>query len=539
MTTLRYPFAALAGLGFALGCAGAAAPLAPRPNIVLIVADDMGYSDVGCFGSEISTPHIDRLAREGLRFTQFYNVTRCSPSRAAMLSGVYSQQAGLGEVPEYAAPIGGPGYLAHLSDRCVTIAETLRSTGYATYHSGKWHLGRERPHWPIDRGFDRSTALIDCCSNFFGDPEASEERKPASRRERYAIDEQLWRPPLDGYYSTDWFGENAARMIREHDTAKPFFLYLAFTAPHWPLQARPEDVAKFHGRYDAGWDEIRRRRFERMRELGLLDPRWQLSRREGTAPDWKTLDAAKRADWARRMEIYAAMIAVMDENIGRVLTALETRGVADNTLVFFLSDNGATEENPNRGKPGAALGSRDSYHGYGLGWANVSNTPFRRYKHWVHEGGISTPLLARWPKGIARPGTSYPHPAHVIDLMATAVELSGARHPKEFRGQPIVPLEGRSLAPAFRGASAPIHDEPIFWEHQGNAAVRHGRWKLVRAEDGPGAWELYDMDVDRTETTNLAVQYPERVREMRAQFETWAARAQVRWPWPLAPYKLR
>ncbi|MGH8021898.1 MAG: arylsulfatase, partial [Opitutaceae bacterium] len=496
-----------------------------------------GYSDIGCFGSEIPTPNIDRIASEGIAFTQFYNNTRCSPTRAALLTGVYSHQAGLGEVPGYADRIDGPGYLDHLGGRCVTIAEVLRETGYATHLSGKWHLGRERPHWPIDRGFDESTALIDCCSNYFGDPDANEQRR-SSMRERYAINDELWRPPLHDYYSTDWFGENAARMIREHDTASPFFLYLAFTAPHWPLQARAEDIARFEGFYDEGWDVVRQRRFERMREIGLLDPRWQLSTREGFAPDWEKLDDAARAGWATRMEIYAAMISVMDDNIGRVLSALDDRGIAGETLVLFLSDNGATTENFDRGEEGAPLGSRESYHGCGLGWANVSNTPFRRYKHWVHEGGISTPLLARWPAGIARAGSRYSHPGHVIDIMATAVELAGGKYPAEFNGRAIVPLQGRSLVPVLEGGHEPVHDEPIFWEHQGNAAVRDGRWKLVRAEDGSGDWELYDMEADRTETRDLAAQQPGRVREMAAQFEAWAARSQVRWPWPLKPYKL-
>jgi arylsulfatase len=408
-----------------------------------------------------------------------------------------------------------------------------------TYMSGKWHLGRDRPHWPVDRGFDESTALIDCCGNFFGDPEADDSRISASMRERYAINDRLWKPPVEGYYATDWFGANAARMIREHPPGRPFLLYLAFTAPHWPLQARPEDIARQRGRYDEGWDVLRARRFERMKALGLIDPRWRLSERDGNAPDWSRLSPAQRRDWATRMEIYAAMIEVMDHNVGEVLRALDARGIADDTLVIFLSDNGATNENPNRGKPGAALGTRDSYHGYGLGWANASNTPFRLYKHWVHEGGISTPFLARWPKGIARPGSVYREPAHLIDFVATALDLSGATHPAEFKGQKLFPLQGRSLMPVFAGNADPVHREPLFWEHQGNAAVRDGKWKAVLRGDGDGQWELYDMEADRTETTNLAGSQPDRVRRMVAQFETWAERSQVEWPWPLKPYMLR
>lgn len=526
-------------LCFGLGFGPHPAAAAPRPNIILILADDMGYSDIGSFGSEIETPNIDRIGAEGVTFTQFYNLPRCTPTRAALLTGVHSQQAGLGEVPEYGHLIGGPGYQRHLGDRCITVAEALRPAGYATYLTGKWHLGRERPHWPVDRGFDHSAALIDCCSNYFGDPEANEDRKPLSMRERYGIDDQAWRPPLEGFYSTDWFGENAVRMIREHPAGKPFLLYLSFTAPHWPLQARPEDIALHQGNYDEGWDVIRNRRFERMKQLGIIDPAWKLGEPEGTVPSWELLSDAERRDWARRMEIYAAMITVMDRNIGRLLDTLEERGIGDETLVLFLSDNGATDENPNRGKPGAALGTRESYHGYGRGWAAASNTPFRMYKHWMHEGGIATPFLARWPKGIARPGAVYRHPAHIIDFMATAVELAGARYPERFKGQPIFPLQGRSLVPVFDGATAPVHEDLLFWEHQGNAAVRDGKWKLVRREGGPGAWELYDMDADRTETNDLAAGQPERVRAMVEAFEAWAVRSQVQWPWPLPPYPLR
>lgn len=421
----------LAGITLALAPAGAAAP---RPNIVLIMADDMGYSDIGCYGGEIGTPNIDRLATEGIRFTQFYNMPRCSPTRAALLTGLYNHEAGLGEVPEYGHLIGGPGYLAHLNDQCVTVAEVLREAGYATYMSGKWHLGRERPHWPVDRGFERSEALVDCCSNFFGDAQANEQRKRVSSRERYAIDDELWRPPAEGFYSTDWFGANAMRMIRDHRSDKPFFLYLAFTAPHWPLQARPGDIAKYKGKYREGWSVIRQRRFDRMKKMGLLAADWTLPSAEGPVPDWNKLSATQRDEFDTRMAIYAAMIDVMDRNIGGVLDALEQRGFDDNTIVLFLSDNGATHEFfP--GKRGSAFGARDSYHGYGIGWAHASNTPFRLYKHWVHEGGISTPLIARWPKGITRAGTFYKHPAHLIDFMATAIEVSGAVYPQTFKGR--------------------------------------------------------------------------------------------------------
>jgi arylsulfatase len=527
----------LAAVPLLLASLAPAAPSAPRPNLVVILADDMGYSDLGAFGGEAETPHLDSLASDGLRFSQFYTTPRCSPTRAALLTGLYSHQAGLGEVPEHGARIGGPGYLAHLNDRCVTLAEVLRTAGYSTYLSGKWHLGRERPHWPVDRGFDRSTALIDCCSNFFG---ARPPADPAdlSKGERYALDDRPWSPPAEGFYSTDWFGENAARMIREHRADRPFFLYLAFTAPHWPLQARLADIAKYRGRFREGWHALRERRFARMRELGLLDPRWQLSPTEGPVPDWETLTAAQREDFDTRMAIYAAMIDVMDRNVGRVLDALKERGFADDTLVLFLSDNGATAENPNTGRPGAALGSAESYHGYGIGWAHLGNTPFRLYKHWVHEGGISTPLLARWPRGIAQPGSTYRHPAHLIDLMPTFVELAGATYPREFKGHAITPPAGTSLGPALRGSTAPLHTGPLFWEHRGNAAVRDGPWKLVLRGDGPAGWELYDMDADRTETRNLAAAHPARVAAMEKQFLAWAARSQVKWPWPLAPYRL-
>jgi arylsulfatase len=536
---MHHPALILSLAVLTIGCTTAPGAARSRPNIVLIMADDMGYSDIGCYGGEIATPNLDRLAAEGIRFTQFYNMPRCSPTRAALLTGLYSHEAGLGEVPEYGHLIGGPGYLKHLNDQCVTLAEVLRGAGYATYMTGKWHVGRERPHWPVDRGFEKSEALIDCCSNYFGDPEANEERKMASMRERYAIDDQLWRPPEEGFHSTDWFGANAARMIRGHRSEKPFFLYLSFTAPHWPIQARPEDIAKYKGRYREGWSVIRQRRFERMKKMGVVSADWTLPPPDGPVPDWNKLSEIQRDNLDTRMAIYAAMIDVMDRNIGGVLDALQARGLADNTLVLFLSDNGATHENPNRGKPGAVPGSRDSYIGYGMGWAMASNTPFRLYKHWVHEGGISTPLIARWPKGIAAAGTFYRHPAHLIDFMPTVVQLAGASYPETFAGKPIVPMRGVSLVPVFNGSREPLHVAPLFWEHQGNAAVRDGRWKLVRREDGGAGWELYDLAADRTEMRNLAAQHRDRVAEMERQFLEWAARSQVKWPWPIQPYSLK
>jgi arylsulfatase len=505
------PLAALAGL-FLLSCGTPSVRPAGRPNIVLILADDLGYSDLGCYGGEIRTPNLDRLAARGLRFTQFYNAARCCPTRASLLTGLHPHQAGIGHMVE---DRGLPGYRGRLNDRCVTIAEVLRSAGYRTYLSGKWHVGQARPQWPADRGFDRSFALISGGTNYF---ELERGRIMARDGEPYA-------PPAGNLgYLTDTFTDHALRFLEEAGREPaPFFLYLAYTAPHWPLQARPEDLARTRGRYAAGWDAAREARLRRMADLGLVDPRWALAPRDPRVPPWE--EAKDRELQELKMAVYAAMVERMDEGIGRVVAQLDRMGAADRTLVLFLSDNGASAEEYDRVTPAVPPGPRESFHTCGPPWANVSNTPFRSYKHWVHEGGISTPLIACGPP-VAAAGGATREPGHLVDLMATLVEVAGAEYPRTFAGRDVLPMEGRSLVPVLRGGS--LGERTLAWEHEGNRAIRKGSWKLVARHGSP--WELYDLDADRTENHDLAARHPERVAVLSRAWEAWAARCGVE-PW--------
>lgn len=539
------------------------------PNIILIMSDDVGYSDIGCYGGEIATPHLDALAQGGVRFTQFYNTARCCPTRAALLTGLYAHQAGIGHMVDGAGPkTGSEAYSGELSRRAVTIAEALKSAGYVTYMTGKWHVTKktkpegdaDRANWPRQRGFDRFYGTIHGAGSFFDPNTLVRDNAFISP---YADSEYQ---PREFYY-TDAINDQAARFITEHQersAGRPFFLYMAHTAAHWPMHAKEADIAKYKGKYDAGYDAIRSARLAKMKQLGLLDPRWQVSPQAG---DWSQVE--NKAWEARCMEVFAAMLDSMDQGIGRLVDTLKKNGQYENTLILYLQDNGGCAEGMGRNGPfksraegptlpplakdflqpdmipkqtrdgfpmrqgtGVMPGAADTFIGYGRSWANVSNTPFREYKHWEHEGGISTPLIAHWPKGIAseRHGQLEAQPAHLIDIMATCVDVAGASYPTESAGQKIQPMEGVSLAPAFAGK--PIkRAQPIFWEHEGNRAIRSGAWKLVSKH--PGGWELYDIAADRTEMHDLAARQPERVKEMSAQWDAWARRVGVM-PWPLA-----
>ena len=531
-----------------LGSFDARAADAPhRPNVVLIMADDMGYSDIGCYGGEIRTPNLDRLAEGGLRFTQFYNTGRCCPTRASLLTGLYPHQAGIGHMM---ADQGLDGYRGDLNDRCATIAEVLGPAGYATYMAGKWHVTKQvghwsgdeklasRHNWPRQRGFDRFYGTIHGGGNYYNPISLVEDDEPVTSIP-------------DGFYYTDAISDHAAQFIREHAEHRadqPLFCYVAYTSPHWPLHALDEDVAKYEGRYHAGWDALRGERYERMIGMGLVDRRWRLTERDADVPAW---DEAPDKRWqARRMEVYAAQIDRMDQGIGRIVAALKDSELLDNTLILFLADNGGCAEEirprwkglhiPAETRDGRPVrvgnlpevmpGAEDTYQSYGLPWANASNTPFRLYKHWVHEGGISTPLIAHWPKGIARDGEMESQPGHLIDIMATCVDLARAEYPEMRSGQSITPLPGVSLRPAFAGNDL-ARPEPIFWEHEGNRAVREGEWKLV-AKGPAGEWELYDMAGDRSETQNLAAEHPDVVSRLAAAWDRWAERAAAKpWPW--------
>jgi arylsulfatase A-like enzyme len=483
-----------------------------RPNIVILLADDMGFSDIGCYGSEIATPHLDRLAGEGLRFTQFYNGARCCPTRAALLTGLYAHQAGIGHMVNNR---GIPAYQGFLNDRCVTIAEVLRDHGYATLMSGKWHVGESRPHWPTDRGFDRYFGLISGASSYFA----------LDTGRQMALGSEPFTPPKDGFYLTDAIADHAVQFLEEwKGTKNPFFLYVAFTAPHWPLHAPADEIAKYRGKYREGWDQLRARRHQRQIELGIVDSRWAITPRDEKAPAWNSVTNQDEMDL--RMAVYAAQVDRLDQGIGRVLAKVDQLGVSANTLVMFLADNGGCAEVVERGKAGAPTGSPDSYSSYGLPWANASNTPFRLYKHWVHEGGISTPMIVRWPAVVTRKGGLTRQPGHLIDLMATCLDAAGATYPINFHGRAITPTEGKSLVPVFRGQDLP--ERALFWEHEGNRAVRLGPWKLVSKY--PGTWELFNLEADRTELQDLAVANPGKVTALTTLYDAWAQRAGVE-PW--------
>lgn len=504
-----------------------------RPNIVLIMADDMGFSDVGCYGGEIQTPNLDALARRGIRFTHFYNTARCCPTRSSLLTGLYPHQTGVGHMME---DRGLPAYRGNLNRNCVTIAEALKPAGYRTLMCGKYHVANDlknSDNWPRQRGFDRFYGTITGAGSFYW---------PTT----LARDNELIEPETRDFYYTDALSDQAARYIGEEaKRPEPFFLYLAYTAPHWPLHALESDIAKYKGRYKDGWDALRLERHRRQLDMGLVDKRWPLTPRDPRVPAWTD---APNKDWQqRRMEVYAAMVDRLDQGIGRVVARLKETGVFDNTLILFLADNGGCAEELNPRISGAHYrattrdgravragnvpsimpGPDDTYASYGIGWANASNTPFRLYKHWVHEGGISSPLIAHWPGGAKKPGRITHESGHLIDVMATALDLAGAPYPKTNAGQPVTPLEGTSLRPVLENRG-PLPPRSLFWEHEGNRAVRQDRWKLVSRH--PQQWELYDLTADRTELKDLAAQQPERAASMARAWEQWAGRVGVA-PW--------
>jgi arylsulfatase len=513
-----------------------------RPNILLILNDDMGYSDIGCYGGEVQTPNLDALAAGGLRYTQFYNTARCCPSRASLLTGLHPHQADVGHMM---GNDGVDGYLGDLNPNTVTLAEALANGGYRTAMSGKWHVTRfvsgPTHNWPCQRGFDDYYGIITGAANYF------QPRSLTRNNERIL-------PEGDDYFLTDAISDEAVRQVREHaarDDDRPLFQYVAYTAPHWPLHAHDEDIARYKGRFDAGWDALREERRRRMIDLGILDPKWPLTKRDPRVPAWAE---AEHKEWqARRMEVYAAQIDRMDQGIGRILQALRETGMWEDTLIVFLADNGGcAEELGERTKawatgmgepvgtavtrdgrdvdygntPGRMPGGEDTYQSYGVPWANLSNAPFRLYKHWVHEGGIATPFIAHWPAGIRARGEWRHQPAQLPDVMATFLDVAGVEYPARHNDHDIKPLEGFSMAPTF--ADGPPTREVLYWEHEGNCAVRRGKWKLVCKH--PGTWELYDMEADRTETHDLAVEQPEIVAELKTLHEAWAERCGVI-PW--------
>jgi arylsulfatase len=509
-------------LVFLLPIAGCSENQSLRPNIVMIMADDMGYSDLGCFGSEITTPNIDRLAERGLRLTQFYNAARCCPTRASLLTGLYPHQAGMGDMVN-SGKSAGP-YQGYLNRSCVTLAELLQTAGYRTAMSGKWHVGEEKPHWPVNRGFERYFGLISGAANYFDLSQGKDE----TTVRRMAVDELEYTPPLNGFYMTTAITDQAVGFLnRLAPGGDPFFLYVAYTAPHWPLHALPEDIERFLGQYKMGWEDLRRTRYERMVDRGIVDPAWKLPPLDPEAVSWESVADKELMD--RKMAVYAAQIFRLDAGVGRIMARLRQLSLEENTLVLFLSDNGACHEGGPVGfdlrDNGVPPGGVDSYMSYGRSWSNAGNTPFRMHKHWTHEGGIATPLIAYWPTVIKNPGSLCREVGHVVDIMATFVEISGANYPTQYRGSPIQQMEGRSLLPLFQGRQRNPH-EFLFWEHEGSEAVRKGKWKLVSAAGG--SWELYDMERDRTELNDLSDQYPDIRGQLVEAWENWADRVRVR-----------
>ncbi|HBJ85924.1 MAG TPA: arylsulfatase [Verrucomicrobiales bacterium] len=494
---------------------------AEKPNIVVILVDDMGFSDIGCYGSEIPTPHLDSLAANGLRFTQFYNTGRCCPTRASLLTGLYPHQAGVGHMTD---DKGVPGYQGRLNDKCVTIAEVLKPAGYFTAMSGKWHVGQNLGVTPWGRGFDRSLNAPGGGFYFAGGDKSK--TKLFLNGEAIANDD----PRLpQNWYSTDLWTTFGLKFIDEAlAEKKPFYLHLCHNAPHFPLQAPAEEIAKFRGKYQIGWGATRDRRYAKMIELGIIDKTWAKSPRPPAVQPWANVPQKEQERFDHLMAVYAACVHRMDKAVGDLVAGLKQRGVFDNTLILFMSDNGGNAEAGPKGKTNGDPTKADSDWFCGESWAFPQNTPFRLFKHYNHEGGIATPLIAHWPSGITAKNELRHQPGHLIDIMATCVDVGGAAYPKEYNGKPITPMEGKSLITAFK--NEPIEREALFWEHEGNAAIRVGDLKLVR-KGRTGPWELYDLKADRTELHDLASEQPEKAKELAAQWETWAERAQVK-PYP-------
>jgi arylsulfatase A-like enzyme len=520
-------------LGLAASLAAARAQPGKRPNVLLILADDLGFSDLGCYGGEIDTPNLNRLAAEGVRWTQLYTTARCCPSRASLLTGQYPHRVGVGHMVQ---DLGAPGYRGKLSENAATIAEVLRPAAYRTFFSGKWHVGTPDP---TRHGFEQFYGTLISASTFW-DP-ATYLRLPTGSKIRSY--EQ------GGFYGTDALTDYALDFLEDARRApeQPWFLYLAYNAPHFPLHGRREDIAKYRDRYAAGWDAIREERLARMKKLGIVAGRTPLpprspftdfgETRKEENPAWSSLPAERRADLARRMAIYAAMVDRLDQNVGRITADLRSRGQLDNTLIVFVSDNGACAEwDPfgfdgrsgpdnvlHRGADLERMGGPGTYHSAGSGWANASNTPWRMYKHYAHEGGISSPCIMHWPAALRGRGTIEHTPAHLIDLMPTIVEASGAEYPRRLGSREILPMAGASLMPALRGGK--MAPRTLYFEHEGARAVRNGRYKLTAVRGGP--WQLYDIESDRIEMQDLAEKRPEVVATLSKEWDAWASANQV------------
>lgn len=507
-----------------------------KPNIVLILADDMGYSDLSCYGGEVQTPNINSLAKEGLRFKQFYNAARCCPTRAALMTGLYPHQAGMGWMA--AADLGIPEYQGNLNNTSVTIAEVLKSAGYSTYMTGKWHLTNERKidgkvmdNWPKQRGFDRYFGIIPGGANYF---------TPTlySNNNTYKAPEE--------FYLTNAISDTTVKYIVDHEATKkngPFFMYVAYTSPHWPLHALQKDIDKYKNAYKVGWDSIRTTRFKKQKSLGLFPANSVMSSRDTEIPAWSEIPDSKKNEMAMRMAIYAAQIDIMDQGIGRIIKKLKETDQLDNTLIFFLSDNGACAEFISSGKSKEINGEEDTFESYRINWANVSSTPFKEYKHFTYEGGIATPLVVHWPDGVKKDlnNSWVSDYGHIIDVMATCVDVAGAKYPQTYNGYKITPMQGKSLLHNFKGNKE--ERGAVFWEHEGNIALRDGNWKLVAKTEEDHKFDkstlrLYDLELDPIEMNDLSKKYPEKLEEMYQRWKKWGKEIKV-FPMDTREYNVR
>ena len=481
-----------------------------KPNVILIMVDDMGFSDIGCYGGEVKTDNLDRLARDGMRFTQFYNNAKCTTTRASILTGLYPR---------------GTNANRHLRANMVTLGEAMRQCGYRTSLCGKWHLGRDEINHPFHRGFDSFYGLLDGCCNFFN-PVQPDPKYKGGRTRVFGKDDQLITDFPADFYTTDAFTDAAIEAIHAADrTEKPFFIHLTYTAPHYPIQAKPADIAKYRGKFKGGWDEMRETRFKRQQEMGLAAESWKLSEGDSRAYAW---ESANQDFEDHRMAVYAAMIDSVDQNIGRLLTTLSQTGHDQDTLILFLSDNGGCAEEPGGRDPAKRNpGPGADYVAVGPAWGWAQNAPFRRYKSWLNEGGITTPMIAWWPN-VVPPGTINREVAHIIDFLPTLVEVGGGVYPKQFKGTELLPVEGKSMVNLLKGKPREGHAQ-LCWQWAGNRAIREGDWKLVWDKLNPEKkWQLYDLSVDRCEINDLADQDTQRVKRLADCWFDWAEKMELK-----------
>lgn len=493
------------------------------PNIIIILTDDMGYSDIGCYGSEIPTPNIDRLAQNGIRFNSFYNAARSCPTRASLLTGLYQHQTGIGMMTTEGNSnfdFQVEGYRGFLNKNCVTIAEVLKQADYNTYMTGKWHLGSDTfDKRPLQRGFDKFYGSYQGAFSYFN---------PTG--DRCLIDGADTINAPDNFYSTDAFTDKAIEYIDTNNKEKPFFLYLAYNAPHWPLHAKPEDIELFKGKYLSGWDDLRLKRLEKQVKLGLFDSKLTLSPRDPRVREWNNVSEKQKELSDYRMAVYAAQVHAIDHNIGKLIDYLESKGELHNTLIMFLSDNGACAEPYNEfgGSKQSEINDPEKWGpvSYGLGWANLSNTPFKLYKNTAYEGGIVTPFIAHWPAKIKKTKAKITKSnGHIIQIMPTILDASGIKYPDTYKGNVLQKPEGKSLLNTFITGKR-SSNEYLFFEHSYNRAVIHGKWKAI-SRIGSDEWLLFNIDKDKTELNDLSTSYPKIVAKMAKKWDEWAIRTKV------------